>query len=41
MEMLNEPARLWHVLVLFFVVCFAWHSLQKQIAAVGKCVVDM
>jgi hypothetical protein len=41
MEILNEPARVWHVLALFFLICFAWHSLQKQIGAVGKCVVDM
>jgi hypothetical protein len=41
MDMLNEPVRVWHLLTVLVVVCLAWASLQKQIAAVGKCVVDM
>jgi hypothetical protein len=41
MDMLNEPVRLWHLMAVFVVVCLAWHSLQKQMSAIGKCVVDM
>jgi hypothetical protein len=41
MDFLYEPVRVWHVMVVLVFVGWAWRSLQKQIAAVGTCVVDM
>jgi hypothetical protein len=41
MDFLYEPVRVWHFLLILVFVGWAWHSLQKQIATVGKCVVDV
>jgi hypothetical protein len=41
MDSLYEPVRVWHLLIILVAIGFMWHSLQKQIAAVGTCVVDM
>jgi hypothetical protein len=41
MDFLYEPVRVWHLMVVLAFIGLAWHSLQKQIATVGKCVVDM
>lgn len=41
MDMLNEPVRVWHLIVVMAAFGFAPHSMQRQMSATGKCVVDM
>ena len=41
MDMLNEPVRVWHLMVVMAAFGFALHSMQKQMSEIGKCVVDI
>lgn len=41
MDFLNEPVKVWHILLIVLMLTITFHNLQKQLNAIGSVILKI